>query len=191
MEPRIIRALEQKMFLIKYENTDNYLLNFKIEGSTGTIYNIKFTKDYICCTCPDCQTRRKICKHIYFIFIRILKDESILAKINSLNVCIFDIDKSIIDKLNFILITNRTIDKNNKNDIINEILEENDCVICFEKCTKENTIDKCSCCKNYFHSKCIEVWLKNSYKKDCPLCRKIWNNNDDNIMSKFEKQVLL
>lgn len=37
-----------------------------IMGTTGNTYHIKFSKDFMC-TCPDHESRKQLCKHLFFI----------------------------------------------------------------------------------------------------------------------------
>jgi hypothetical protein len=47
----------------------------------------------------------------------------------------------------------------------------NECAICMEEYKDDDEIAELKCSeKHYFHSKCLEEWLKN--KLECPLCKK-------------------
>ena len=41
-------------------------------------------KDYTKCGCMDFTIRKKVCKHLYFILGRILKNTQIINKINAI-----------------------------------------------------------------------------------------------------------
>ena len=48
-----------------------------------------------------------------------------------------------------------------------------DCPICYNKITKNESFTILNCmCQTFYHSKCIDIWLKNN--NSCPTCRKIW-----------------
>lgn len=41
-------------------------------GSTGNVYNV-IIKDNPSCSCPDYTTKKKRCKHIFLILLKIMK----------------------------------------------------------------------------------------------------------------------
>ena len=55
-------------------------------------------------------------------------------------------------------------------------MQENVCSICLNK--KSNKLIKCKYCNNEFDQECLDKWLKK--KNNCPLCRRILNNNIEN-----------
>ena len=50
------------------------------------------------------------------------------------------------------------------------------CPICLSLLDQHRSLPKmkCSTCHKVFHATCIEMWLKNSLKKNCPCCRARW-----------------
>jgi hypothetical protein len=75
----------------------------------------------------------------------------------------------IIDKYNNIKNTENKFCKKN---ILNT---KCDCTICFDILYENQTIAQCPDCKNIFHNKCVEEWLK--INKNCVLCRSnIWKD---------------
>ena len=48
--------------------------------------------------------------------------------------------------------------------------ERGECVICLEELKVEETVQKCSGCKPYFHEHCLSKWLKQT--PCCPYCKR-------------------
>jgi hypothetical protein len=68
------RANIQKLYLIfthKYNQNDSFR-KYEIKGSTGNVYTVNI-QNKPTCTCPDHIQRKRRCKHIYFVLIKIMK----------------------------------------------------------------------------------------------------------------------
>jgi uncharacterized Zn finger protein len=184
---RLNRALKQRMYLISASSDSDTEWYFQVEGYSGTTYSLKFDQHKMQCNCPDYKQRHRICKHIYFIIGRVLKDLPLMDSLKSSdpNISIFDIRENLSDKLNIILNPRLNIHKE-KESIIKP---DEDCAICFED--YENDVDnsQCKTCKKYFHKDCIKVWLKKATRSTCPLCRSSWLSidTDDSICDPMEK----
>ena len=69
---RIQRALSQRMYLISQKDLSidgNLRRDFAVLGSTGNVYDVTISK-HSTCSCPDSVN---CCKHILFVFLRVLK----------------------------------------------------------------------------------------------------------------------
>ena len=69
---RIQRALSQRLYLINQEDLstpNNLSREYNVLGSTGNVYDVTISKR-CSCTCPD---EFNCCKHILFVFLRVLK----------------------------------------------------------------------------------------------------------------------
>ena len=190
-----MRGLKQKMFLLganKKDSQENNW-NFKVKGTTND-YNIDINSTEINCSCPDFQTRGRICKHLYFIIGRIAQCEDMLVTLES------DIEKgdrgSFLNETELNLLSCqlmiRLIQRLSKLDTQKrsdnpQVNMDEDCTICYEE-LKIGELVECRhgnepSCHNYFHKDCIQNWLEQG--SGCPLCRRIWvsfdNNNDNNI----------
>jgi SWIM zinc finger len=68
------RVLSQRMFLIERSGrTDNALEeDFSVLGSTGNVYVVKIAR-VPTCTCPDFEKHQVACKHVLFVFLKVLK----------------------------------------------------------------------------------------------------------------------
>lgn len=74
IEEKIVRSMTQRIHLLK-RNDD---LKFTVVGTTPhSEYELKMrsltSSDQMTCTCPDFNRRKILCKHCYFVLIRVLK----------------------------------------------------------------------------------------------------------------------
>ena len=83
------RVMTQRMFLVERSGRKNEALEeeFSVLGSTGNVYNVNVRLIPRCshpsssrryeadnsCTCPDFMKNRVHCKHILFVFLKVLK----------------------------------------------------------------------------------------------------------------------
>lgn len=166
------KAFTDKLFFInKHKNSENNW-TIDIEGSTGKIYKINIS-DKLNCECGDFLYRRKVCKHLYFIFGKILGNLKIIAellKLDSVNT--YNIYKNFHNLSNDIEQIHQNIPNFAKQNIkLDNIIITENCVICFEELGNINDLINCYQCKNYFHTQCLHIWKKKS--RTCPLCRTI------------------
>lgn len=69
---RIQRALSQRLYLVeRHVEEEQQQQTFAVLGSTGNIYSVVIQK-LPSCSCPD-NARDKLCKHILFVFLRVLR----------------------------------------------------------------------------------------------------------------------
>lgn len=80
------RAQEQHFFLLRSEyKRSQWLLT--ILGFRNIPYVITISRRGISCECPDCTYRRIVCKHIYFVVLKIANDEALFDEMgNSLKI---------------------------------------------------------------------------------------------------------
>lgn len=178
MTTRKQRGLKERIYLLDAKLDDEIILSVK--GSSNRIYELTLSKKYTKCKCMDFSIRKKVCKHMYFIFGRILKNSNILDKITEVT----DINE------NYDLISGlikETLEKNKLNTSNLEYDKKDTCCICFEEFGEESVKQCTSVCKNTFHSDCLGIWL--SKNSNCPLCRTVWNNSN-NPFSEFNGLLL-
>lgn len=170
-QSRIIRSKTQKMYLLGTNKLGPLNWLFEVQGSTGKNYNINMDENMSTCTCIDFKLRKNTCKHIMFISTRVLKQNDIVVKMST----------EVSESLNELIEKYKNIDKDTV-----EVHKEDACVICYEDYSSTDKCDFCTVCKNGFHCKCMEIWLKQ--QNNCPLCRSKWTITSENIdpMSKFK-----
>ena len=196
MSTRIERCFTDNLYLVESippnlneEKKRVYL----IMGSTGNVYSVVITNKPTC-TCPDFRQRKKRCKHIYFVLIRIMKVENpIIKKFTNDNLDeMFNIiplitnnlivDKSKRDKFHEItnnIKSNNSKEINSKTDNkVKQRLNDNDiCPICLDNINNGKELDYCKySCGLTLHKKCFQMWEKRN-KGICVFCRANWYKN--------------
>eukprot|EP00494_Astrolonche_serrata_P025377 UN25638 len=68
---RITRAMTQRIFMVNWEQKDEFTREYAVLGSTGNLYTVTISR-LINCTCPD-FTRGNTCKHQLFVMLKVLK----------------------------------------------------------------------------------------------------------------------
>ncbi len=198
---RISRALSQRMYLINQQDdstADNLSRTYAVLGSTGNVYNVKIDSSPSC-TCPDSFP---CCKHILFVFLRVLKlpRQSPFIYQNSLLQSdlrhIFT--HSVTTNPSDVLAKQAVIEafKRKTEDGAEESEAERrrlpdwepgaECPICFEdlvEAKKDDMVACATCCK-YIHTDCISAWEVACKKPTtCPLCRQIWRRYGESEVS--------
>ncbi|KAN0063363.1 hypothetical protein ACQY0O_004529 [Thecaphora frezii] len=73
IKDRIIRVLSQRMFMInRFRAAGTLKEEFDVLGSTGDVYKVTIASEPKC-TCMDNRIRKKLCKHLLFIFLKVLR----------------------------------------------------------------------------------------------------------------------
>jgi len=164
---RINRGLTQNIYLLEKKSD----LEYKVMGTSGKPYTItigKFPK----CTCPDYSIRRKRCKHIYFVLIRIMNfndpekkeftDEDLVNMINNIPPIVGVISNTGQQNLKFDLIEDEKI--------VEPKVDDN-CPICLDE-VKILPYVSCKKCGHCVHIECFEMWIKFGHKKNkCIFCQ--------------------
>jgi hypothetical protein len=63
----------------------------------------------------------------------------------------------------------------NKSSKIFPFVDDEKCIICFEKLGKYRIFRPCKKCNIFYHSKCLNKWFSNNL--DCPICHDKHNMN--------------
>jgi len=175
-QTRISRALSQPMYLIEVghkKEEDEDFWAFKVEGYSGSQYKIHLRSTLgVRCSCPDFQQRRRFCKHVFFLFARILKQPSWayrLAEEEDIETNVFDLFPTFGSLMGKVLSSRRD---SSKKAIDDEGRDEETCPICFEK-SKDQDRWVCSQCRYNIHYTCMERWKKRlGGAVRCPMCKK-------------------
>lgn len=73
LEQRIERALGQRLYLLTAErHEDGVGAGFAVLGSTGNVYQVDLGQRPSC-SCPDFMRGQGLCKHVLFIWLRVLR----------------------------------------------------------------------------------------------------------------------
>ena len=160
-----------------------------IMGSTGNIYKVCITNQ-CSCTCPDYLTRLQMCKHIFFVLIRIMKvDSQTIAAIDQHGshgyVFLNSELQSMFDQIPEVTRTlcvssdyhNRYLQAKDQVDQFGQVpqrqIEGDACPICLDDFEEMKDLDYCKySCGKSVHKHCLSMWLRNSQK--CMFCRENW-----------------
>lgn len=180
MATRKERGLSERIYLLEANliNTKEWIL--LVKGSSARTYNITFSEEETKCECMDFSIRRKVCKHLHFIFGRIIKDKEISKKIKIVD----DITSNFNDISSLLetILCDHVQNKEKDEDISYD--NKDTCSICFEEFGNESIRQCKKICNNIFHTECINLWL--SKNNSCPLCRSSWDNSqNDNPLEEF------
>ena len=157
------RGLNQRILLINHEkNEASY--NFEVLGTRGVSYQLNLDSERYSCNCPDYKFHHKTCKHLYFLFNKILKFDDPEKWISLI---------SIDGKNKLDTIETRLLSSTNKLLSFKDIsIRNTECGICLCDFEVNEKIHKCEICENGIHSIC---WLKYSNymqnKNTCIYCR--------------------
>ncbi|KAJ1028760.1 hypothetical protein NDA16_001925 [Ustilago loliicola] len=71
---RISKAHLERMYLIhRFRKDENTLMEtFDVSGSKGNVYKVTMARQ-VDCTCMDFKLRRQVCKHLLFVYIKVLR----------------------------------------------------------------------------------------------------------------------
>ncbi|CCF53653.1 hypothetical protein NDA11_003606 [Ustilago hordei] len=71
---RIAKAHLERMYLIHRFRRDQQTLQetFDVSGSTGNVYKVTVAR-HVNCSCMDFSLRRKVCKHLLFVYLKVLR----------------------------------------------------------------------------------------------------------------------
>jgi len=197
---RINRALNQKLYLVKIDHKDATeadipYLKFHIMGTLKNVYDVICNDNELSCNCHDALNNNHYCKHIYFIFYRIMNHCTCINMEHISTISLFD---RFVDKVFTAKISKEFIAPKNLRDMFDllssvetntveqrEILG-NSCPICFEDFTQndidENKISYCyvQCGKN-FHTSCFDKWIEVKKNASCVFCRTTLHNKNKYI----------
>ena len=195
---RIARALEQRLYLVEQRDmsasTSGLCREYVVLGSTGNVYTVQIGK-IPSCNCPDC-TRGHLCKHILFVFLRVLRVPShspIIYQKALLQSELKEIFAKTSEATNAVKVREEVAAAYKKafsgENTSGEVTQgesmtadvDNECPICFEGVvgTKE-ALERCSTCRKAIHKECLLKWLART--PSCCFCRAPWTVED--VMTK-------
>ena len=179
---RLRRALHQRIYLIRAEKTRT-AHNFVVMGSTDTEYSVSID-NYISCQCPDHVFSRKLCKHLIFVLIKVLKHTEPFLQHNYVGTH-FKTNETTLERCSVFFVSyNGTDTFANDNESPHTIIEqqpvvpqrpitdEDMCPVCFESMLDPKLVVYCKrSCGKSLHTECYTKWSKASQKKNCVYCR--------------------
>ena len=146
---------------------------FYILGASGNEYTVTISNIFTC-TCPDYQRRHTMCKHLFFVFLRVCKCPTVPTASTLPNNILQTIFANIPEFLDESLLYSeeRKASKGNTEEVVQKI--DDFCPICLEDLTIENplllTFCKYSCGKS-IHINCFQQCMRKKIT-NCMFCRK-------------------
>ena len=137
-----------------------------------------------CVNCADFH-RGNLCKHILFVFLKVLKVppsspliyqkallQSELAEVfeKAPNIALVSASVRVEDSVAKAYQDSKDGQQKppEKETAVVEFVES-DCAVCFDPMTSPETAKACPTCRNYLHIECLQKWLNHS--PTCPYCR--------------------
>lgn len=196
---RIDRAKSQRLYLLTVDrHVDGWGASFAVLGSTGNVYKVEFGIKPSC-DCPDFLKGRGLCKHVLFIWLRVLRcssddpriwQEALLSmelkaaveplfgrKACQLSSMATEKVRQAYARATGSTQEPETAEVPERYQCKRQEIEGEDCPICFEAMELgeegQSLLTFCCACGNNFHKDCIQRWQRAS-SGHCPLCRQPW-----------------
>jgi DNA-directed RNA polymerase subunit RPC12/RpoP len=159
-------------------------------------YYVHLSPERFVCECRHFKRRGEICKHVYFIFGRVLKDVNLMCEVEFglSSKDVFDSQRNFSLGMELHLLSSLVQKKErvmNKQKSFADNKKDDDCVICTET-MKDMRVWVCAQCKNTLHPACIAKWAETKNENVCPYCRNTEEadqNNENDLedpLSRFE-----
>ncbi|KAG9449156.1 hypothetical protein H6P81_009121 [Aristolochia fimbriata] len=175
---RISRALRHRLRLLHRSHA-----NFFVLGATGNVYNVNLSV-IPTCTCPD---RTVPCKHILFVFLRVLSvsvDDACLRR-KTLRPCqlarLLDTPTSpgslagqrVRERFHQVFTESGRV---RPGVVESRSGEGSTCPVCLEEMREEEKMVSCGVCRNALHEECFMKWKRTGVRRvtSCVMCRARW-----------------
>jgi len=185
---RVDRAFQQRIYVMNVEQIDETQFNFEVMGASGaTPYIVSIEKySFIECSCPDHTHSNKLCKHLLFVLIRVLKESMESIYKSYFLKKIFVTTKQTFENCKTFYITKDSFILLDKDDLVSGVpqrpIEDTDCCpICFEDFNvslKEPIVFCKASCGKSVHKQCFIKWKSRDASSggsgSCVYCRAKW-----------------
>nr|XP_043608747.1 mitogen-activated protein kinase kinase kinase 1-like [Erigeron canadensis] len=182
---RALRALEHRLRLVHRSNSDFFIL-----GATGNVYTVNLSPTPSC-TCPD---RTTPCKHILFVYIRVLSvslDDPCIWR-RTLQPC--QLTRLLMSPISLDTLVGVTIRQRFQEMYVQRATTHPDgkappvqaeegstCPVCLDEMGSSSEARKlvaCATCKNPIHEECLLAWKRSSRRRStsCVICRSRWRD---------------
>lgn len=186
---RIQRAKTHRLYVLEMHPMPPDHVVFLVQGSTGNEYVVDICKNPSC-SCPDHSTNGHICKHLLYVYLKVLRMEDTCSTIwqrrisrseltNVMARIPTHLDPSVIQHNEIINLC--TPPSSPKSGRVAPSPDSTDvCPICFDEFYLDPRAETHSCrkCGQFAHAKCMAVWSATCKKHrnpvTCTLCRAKW-----------------
>ncbi|KAK7282976.1 hypothetical protein RIF29_12135 [Crotalaria pallida] len=180
---RIVRALRHHLRLLHRTGSTFFIL-----GATGNVYTVTLTSAPSC-TCPD---RTTPCKHILFVFIRVLgvSLDDVCLRRRTLRPC--QLQRVLAMPTLPETVAGGTLRQRfhqlfldgGKGESAGPSIEMEDgamCPVCLEEMVREEKLVACGTCHNPIHEECLVRWKRTRGRRSasCVICRARWRDKTE------------
>ncbi|KAJ4959365.1 hypothetical protein NE237_026476 [Protea cynaroides] len=180
---RIVRAFRHRLRLLNRSGA-----NFFVLGASGNVYTVILTATPSC-TCPD---RTTPCKHILFVFLRVLGvslDDACLRR-RTLRLCQLSRllgSPTSPESLAGVRVRERFLQLLSQSSTDGassgaaDLEDGATCPICLDEMGKEDRVVVCGACRNPLHEECLQTWKRSIGRRSatCVICRARWRERAD------------
>ncbi|TKY86667.1 hypothetical protein EX895_004307 [Sporisorium graminicola] len=90
---RIAKVHLERMYLIhRFRNGEQLREEFDVSGSKGNVYKVVIDRS-VSCSCMDFSLRRQVCKHLLFVYIKVLRLEGHLPVYSRIRLSADEVDQ--------------------------------------------------------------------------------------------------
>jgi len=180
MSTRLERAHVNRLFMVKKPTPDDP--TFHVLGTTSNSYTVDFVSTPSpTCTCMDFRLRKRCCKHILFVMVRVLSVPVTSETLTPTNIL------AATQKITDILATGvcpvgvayngnatktRTTTTTTPSVPQRAYTEDDECPVCYEPFGTELLVYCTKQCGNSVHKVCFDMW-KLHKGKTCVMCRAV------------------
>nr|CAG8536198.1 4169_t:CDS:2 [Entrophospora candida] len=210
VKERIERAMSQRMFLVDRSEVNELHHEFVVLGSVGNVYNIEIST-LPKCNCPDFAVNGNFCKHILFVYLKVLRvnpDSNYIYQKALLTSELRQIFQNAAPNPT-VLASQKVRDQYAK--IIGGVDSssddasigkrprqpiEGDCPICYETLLETEKLVWCKdSCGNNVHEVCFNQWKSSKHSSGneitCVYCRNKWEDESKIISSSNDGYINL
>ncbi|OIV97806.1 hypothetical protein TanjilG_12563 [Lupinus angustifolius] len=180
---RIVRALRHRLRLLHRTCSTFFIL-----GATGNVYTVSLTTTPSC-TCPD---RTTPCKHILFVFIRVLgvSLDDVCLRRRTLRPCQLQrllamptLPEAVAGGILRQRFHQLFLDggEGGSSGASIEMEDGATCPICLDEMGKEEKLVACGTCHNPIHEECLMRWKRSKGRRtaSCVICRARWRDRTE------------
>lgn len=201
---RIAKVSLERMYLInRFRNGEQLKEEFDISGSKGNVYKVTLDRQ-VKCSCMDFTLRRQVCKHLMFVYLKVLRLEGHLPVFSRIKLTedeveqVFDealenpvahamahpeLRKAWAEAVGYVSEEDAASGSNETTVPSGKRLvpEEGDvCGVCYEDLEPGSTegLEFClESCGRPIHTDCLETWFNTrGFDRTCIWCRARWHD---------------
>eukprot|EP01114_Cavostelium_apophysatum_P016948 TRINITY_DN4923_c0_g2_i2.p1 TRINITY_DN4923_c0_g2~~TRINITY_DN4923_c0_g2_i2.p1 ORF type:complete len:226 (-),score=35.08 TRINITY_DN4923_c0_g2_i2:72-749(-) len=179
VKARLQRGLNDPIYLAKTHDRKELEQVFEVFGTTGNIYKVEISQTPSC-NCIDYKKGNHYCKHLFFVFLKVLKVSQDAPQIyqhrllpDEVRAILANAPKGISPEV----MAHQDVIDALKDDVRKPI--QGECPICFREMKDAEIIVWCRRCGHNIHADCFAKWedktRQRKEKVTCVMCRADWS----------------